>query len=110
MRSPRSEVEKILKDMRSAWRMNKIDLIPRKKNMDTLALMGLLPSDAKDAMYGLTYSDYVKGPEEDRDDPQSDRLWVFKMKLDNQIIYIKFKILYQTDGSVKTLSFHIDET
>lgn len=109
MRSSRADVEKILADMRHALLKRKLDVVCREKNMETLSSMGLLFSDVASTMYALTYNEYIKEPEVDRRYPKSDKLWVFKTKLDNQIIYIKFKILYQKDGSVKTLSFHIDE-
>lgn len=108
MRSPQADVEKILNDMRNALRQNRMSFVKREKNMATLALMGWKFKEVKDAMYALTYSNYVKGPEDDRKDPHGDKLWIFKTNLENQKIYIKFKILYQTDGSIKTLSFHID--
>ena len=35
--------------------------------------------------------------------------WVFKKNVDGNSIYIKFKVLYQKDGGVRVVSFHIDE-
>ena len=109
MRSPRADVEHILRDMRFALQNNKMSVVRRDKNMRTLAQKGWLWSDVKVAMMALTYKDYIKGPETDRDEPASDMFWIFKPHIDNEIFYVKFKIQYQKDGSVKTLSFHIDE-
>jgi len=109
MRSSQADVEQILRDMRFALQQNKMTLIPRRKNLDTLSKKGWLWRDVKNAMINLTYNDYREGPELDYDDPTSDKLWIFKTNIDNDIIYIKFKVMYQTDGRVKTLSFHIDE-
>ena len=77
--------------------------------MDTLAQLGLTWQDAKDEIYALTPQEYFKGPEIDRDFPSSDRFWIFKKRIEKNVVYIKFKVLYQEDGSVKFVSFHIDE-
>lgn len=109
MRSSRDEVERIIRDMRLALQSNRMTVVPRDKNMKTLARKGWQWRDVKEAMMALTYEDYQKGPESDHDHPASDMLWVFKPNIDGDVFYVKFKILYQQDGSVKTLSFHIDE-
>lgn len=109
MRSPQADVERVLRDMRFALQNNKMSVVPREKNRKTLSQRGWLWRDVKVAMMALTYKDYISGPEPDRTDPSSDMLWIFKPNIDNEIFYVKFKILYQKDGSVKTLSFHIDE-
>ena len=70
---------------------------------------GLTWEDAKAEIYTLTTDDYFQGPSVDRNFPTSDRLWVFKKKIDGESIYIKFKVLYMEDGSVRVVSFHIDE-
>ncbi len=100
----------ILAQMRSALDAGKFQFIPRRKNMRTLAQLGLTVQDAKDEIYSLTPAHYHSGPMIDRDRPASDHLWVFKKRVEGEILYIKFKILYQQDGSVKVLSFHMDET
>ncbi len=100
----------ILAQVRSALDADKYQFIPRRKNMHTLAQLGLTVQDAKNEIYTLTPAHYHSGPMIDRDRPTSDHLWVFKKRVEGEILYIKFKILYQEDGSVKVLSFHIDET
>ena len=40
--------------------------------------------------------------------PKSDHLWVFKKRIEGEMIYIKFLVAYQQDGSVQVLSFHLD--
>ena len=76
--------------------------------MDTLAQLGITWQHAFNEMYELTSSDYHAGPEQDRDFPDSDSLWVFKKVVNGQIIYIKFKVMYQQNGETKIVSFHID--
>lgn len=107
--SMRMSVEQVLRDLRDAIRVNRVDFIQREKNMKTLARLGLLVSDVYDELMNLTFSEYISGPEEDRDRPSSDKLWIFKKRVCGELLYIKFKIEYQTDGLLKVLSFHIDE-
>lgn len=102
-------IQKILQDMRSAIDQNKFIPNNRRKNMITLTQMGLTWKDAKNEIYALTEADYCKGPSMDYNDPTSDFVWVFKKRIESELLYIKFKVLYQTDGSVKVMSFHIDE-
>lgn len=105
-----SDIETILTDMRTAIDGGKLKPISRSKNLNTLARLGISWNDAKEEIYGLSASDYFQGPEVDRDRPGSDRFWMFKKNIDGQVIYIKFKVLYLVDGSVKLVSFHIDQT
>ena len=102
-------LQKVLADMRSAINSGKCQFIPRDKNMRTLTGLGLSVQDMKDEIYSLTPSQYHAGPKVDRNDPSSDFWWEFKTRIDGQVIYIKFKILYQTDDSMLLMSFHFDE-
>lgn len=102
-------IQKVLADMRTAIDCGKFLPIPRKKNLDTLAKLGLTWQDAKEEIYTLSEREYYKGPMLDRDAPNSDHFWVFHKRIDGELLYIKFKVLYQEDGSVKLVSFHISD-
>lgn len=102
-------IQKALMDMRNAIENGKFQPVIRKKNLDTLARLGITWIEAKAVIYALQERDYCKGPAMDQDDPESDVLWVFKTRVESDVIYIKFKIMYQEDGKVKVVSFHIDE-
>lgn len=102
-------IQKILKDMRDAIDNGKFYPIDRDKNMRTLALLGIPWEVAKEEIYELTEADYFCGPKVDRDYPTTDFLWEFKKDIDGHIIYIKFKVLYQEDGGVRVLGFHLDK-
>lgn len=102
-------IKKILSDMRTAIDNHKFVPVPRKKNMDTLARLGLSWQDAKDEIYSLTEADYHQGPMVDMDDMKSDHLWVFKKRIEGEVVYIKFKVVYQENGEVRVISFHIAE-
>ena len=101
-------VSNVLADMRQAIAAGKFLPINRVKNLQTLAQLGLSWDDVKDEIYTLQESHYHRGPMIDRDNPASDHLWEFKKVVCGQLIYIKFKVLYAVDGSVKVVSFHID--
>lgn len=103
------EIDRILDDMRSAIDVGMVTTVDRRKNLMTLARLGLTWEDVKEEMYELSRSDYVSGPSTDRDRPTADKLWVFKKCVLGEKIYIKFKIEYQIDNNLKVLSFHIDE-
>ena len=106
---PQAVVEQFLKDMRAAIAAGNYSFIPRKKNLDTLAALGLLVQDVLDELTQLTFDHYISGPETDRDRPNTDSFWIFKSIIEGNSIYIKVKIEYQTDKGVKIVSFHIAE-
>lgn len=109
MQASYDDICKILHDMREALSNGRFEPISRRKNIDTLTRLGIMWDEVKDVLIALTPADYRSGPMMDRDRPASDELWVFKSKLEGETIYIKFKVLYQEDGRVRVLSFHIDE-
>lgn len=109
MKSGENDVECLLKELRDAIDNERFIPVDRDKNLKTLAKLGLTWNDAKDEIYDLKYQNYVKGPEEDRDYPNEDKLWVFKKKILGETIYVKFKIQYLKNKEAKILSFHIDE-
>ena len=82
----RRAIEAILRDLRWAIDMGKFQPVSRRKNLQTLAMLGLTWEDAKAEIYTLTTDDYFQGPSVDRNFPTSDRLWVFKKKIDGKSI------------------------
>ena len=108
MRSSDSDICKFLSDMRLG--IDKHSFIPvcRKKNITTLTTLGITWEDAKEEIYALTPQEYISGPDVDRDRPSSDMFWKFKKTILGKVIYIKLKVEYLSDGSVKVVSFHLD--
>lgn len=102
-------IRNILADMRAAIDSGKFQPIDRRKNLNTLAQLGLSWEDAKSEIYELEETNYNSGPMVDDDDFDSDCFWEFKKNIFGKVIYIKFKVMYQEDGRVKVVSFHIDE-
>lgn len=101
-------VEKFLEDMRVAIKAKKIDSVPRQETMETLGSLGLTLTDMFNELANMTYSNYCEGPEIDLGWPNEDKVWKFKLQIDYSIIYVKLKLYYQTDGTLKVLSFHFD--
>lgn len=82
--------------------------INRPKNMQTLSQLGITWRDAKNHIRNMTYADYISGPEADYDPNEPDPVWIFKVRIDGDVIYVKIKICYACNGEVKALSFHFD--
>lgn len=78
----------------------------RKKNIDTLAELGILPEDVFDLLLELTPENYYKGPSKDYNTDEKDCIWEFGIKINERDIYIKLKLM--TDF-VKDISFHFAE-
>ena len=79
-------------------------LIPRKKNLDSIAELGIAIKQAKTAVLGLTVTDYCSGPEEDYS-RQGVHVWVFGAKINDAEIHIKLSDDFSGDQA-KCLSFH----
>ena len=98
-----------LKSVWNAIEKGKIIPINRDKNINSLAKLGITWSDALSYLKKLRYTDYCKGPSVDRDQPDSDYMWVFKTYIESEIVYIKMKVLYQKNNELKIINFHIDD-
>ncbi|MFT9078218.1 hypothetical protein, partial [Ethanoligenens sp.] len=92
--SNQEDVESLLCNVREAIDKGRFIPVCRSKNLKTLAELGIMWHVVKDEVYSLTYDDYKKGPEIDRDDPSTDCFWIFKKIILGQLIYIKLKVLY----------------
>lgn len=76
----------------------------RKKNLDSLTELGIMPKQAKKVILGLTAADYCSGPEEDRD-RKGTNMWVFGAKVNDEEIYIKLSDDFRGEQA-KCVSFH----
>ena len=79
-----------------------IHLQDRKKNLDSLAKLGLSIEDAEEIMLALTEDEYVSGPENDADGSEGE-VWVFGASIEGCILYIKLKL---DKIRSKCISFH----
>lgn len=80
-------------------------LTQRKKNLDTLALLGIGLADAKERVLELVPEDYVSGPTLDDKRP-GDEVWVFGVRMEEQEVYVKVCVI--TEPLLCTcISFHV---
>ena len=81
----------------------------RQKNIDTFVRLKYVPpylDDVAEVLISLVLTDYVKGPEEDKDGFPGE-VYVFKKSVDSLDIYIKIRVL-EEDGMIymTVISFH----
>ena len=85
-----------------------IDIVNRRKNMESLAELGLTKRNCREEILSLSVEDYCDGPKPDKDKPGE--VWEFGKLIEEKEIYIKLKIA-QVEGVrlAKCLSFHVAE-
>ena len=85
-----------------------IDIVDRKKNLQSLAKLGLTKKNCREVILNLSVDDYCDGPKPDKDRPGE--IWEFGQLIEGNEVYIKLKIAQV--GKVKLakcLSFHVAE-
>lgn len=92
--------------IKSSISQNKYQFIERKKNIEFLRRNGLTIDDLLLILFDLSSSDYVSGPENDRDTHKG-AIWKFKYNMDGINIYIK--INYNPPNDINIISFHENE-
>ena len=105
----RDLVRQFLKEFKSIGSHGRgIDIVHRKKNLGSLAKLGLNFKNCKDEIQNLSVADYCKGPEPDTDKPGE--VWEFGKIISGKEVYIKLKIA--NVGNIKLakcISFHVAE-
>ncbi|WP_051200173.1 type II toxin-antitoxin system MqsR family toxin [Butyrivibrio sp. FCS006] len=86
---------------------NKFHFAKRKKNMDTLARLGITPAGCISYINELTYKNYLSGPSDDRDTGDKACVWEFGMTIQEMDVYIKIKHIPIDD--LLAISFHEKE-
>ncbi len=82
-----------------------IDIVSRRKNLDSLAKLGLTKRNCKDEILGLSVVDYCAGPKPDKD--RSGQIWEFGKRISGRNVYIKLKIGQVGQQKIaKCISFH----
>lgn len=67
-------------------------LINRYKNKEFIREQGLYTEDIKRIILDLEYSDYYKGPENDKNSECEGFIWFFSPKFEDLKLYIKIRI------------------
>ena len=105
-----SEIALFLEEMKRLISSGKFDFIPRRKNMQALAHLGLTITDAKNEILGLVVGDYYKGPKQDFDPNRPGDIWEFKKDIDGIPFYVKVKITQENGENIlKCMGFHEDD-
>ena len=107
-KSTQEEVEQFLEIFKSYWDGK---VIPREKNDDALAILGITPKHRIEEVKKLRYVDYFRGPSPDHDGEPDKEWWEFGLRVKGHEIYIKIRIYKRKSGSYggKCMSFHIAE-
>ena len=80
--------------------------VEREKNRRDLNELGISPNIQKEILLNLMPSDYVSGPEVDRD-RRDNEIWVFGTTVDESLIYVKLAFVEKHQVCFcKCLSFH----
>lgn len=105
------EVNKALIRIKSAITAGRYQFIGRRKNLDSMAAVGLLPRHVVQQILSLSYKNYLHGPEqEDNPDFPVGELFVFGCVINRIEFFIKLKLYQQGNGEWCTcLSFHFAE-
>jgi hypothetical protein len=98
----RSEVTEFLRRFKARMHADGLYFVPRKRNLDGLARLGLTIIEAERIILDLTEENYCRGPEQDEDGSLGE-IWFFGVLEDGQSIYIKLKL---DNDFAKCLSFH----
>lgn len=89
---------------------NLFDLVPRKKNIDSIKSSGLTIKHVKDIIKNLSYKKYYRGPTVDFGYGREGYVWEFGYNVDNIEFYIKLKIEKRMGRQyLICLSFHVAE-
>jgi len=76
--------------------------VPRKRNLDGLAILGLTINEVERIIFDLTEGNYCRGPGQGEKGSPGE-IWFFDVLEDGQSIYIKIKL---DDDFAKCLSLH----
>lgn len=79
-----------------------LPMIPRRENLNTLAMLGISRSDVKTTVLAFSDVEYRTGPEADHDGSAGE-IWEFETDYNGRSIYVKLKLDEQV---AKCLSFH----
>lgn len=104
------QISMFLTQIKQLLAAGRVDFVPRRKNLQSLARYGLTILDAKYMLSKLDISDYKKGPKADFDPSRPGEIWEFKKNMNGISFYIKLKIAMENDESIlRCLGFHEDD-
>ena len=96
------DILQFIRRLSRAIRENRIYLVYRKKNRDTMAKLELTIQNVLNELKGLQLQHYLGGPEPDRDCEGT--IWKFEKKIKGLIVHIK--VNERENGNWACISFH----
>jgi hypothetical protein len=105
---PITEVNAALMRIKTAVSYGKYNFVNRQKNLSSMAAAGLLPDHVKQHILGLTYRQYLSGPEQETDSNfRPGDVYLFGLLIEGVEYYVKLKLVGQ-DGAewCVCISFH----
>ena len=99
------EIERFLAEIREKIRVFGIVFRPRKKNLDALLELDIVPIDRINYLCKLTSENYYRGPRNDTHNPDRPDYYEFGMQIKGVEVYIKIS-LGLNDKPVDCMSFH----
>ena len=105
-RATTDEILEFLEKAKYLLNNGKFDFVPRRKNLVSLAQLGITITDAKNEIFDISVSDYYKGPKDDFDRSRPGKIWEFKRRIKGMPLYIKLKIF---SGKVINKNLPVDK-
>jgi len=105
MGSP-DEIEKFLKDLKEKIKIFDIAFRGRRTNISDLGELGIMPSQRKDCILGLTLDNYSTGPNKDNYDTTLPDYYEFGAMINDKEVYIKLSPGLP-NKKADCMSFHI---
>lgn len=105
--SSRDLVDEHLRQVRFLIDAKAVVIVPRDKNQEGMAQLGLTQASALATIRSMTSSNYCSGPQSDRDRPEQ-HCWVYGVNCGSALAYVKLVIEHLSGGRqrLKVLSFH----
>lgn len=101
------EVKAFINKMRELLNQGLFDLVPRRKNLDSIKKAGLMIKHVKEILSNLSYENYSKGPLADIGYKRQGYVWEFGYDIEGTEFYIKLKIEERNRQQyIICLSFH----
>lgn len=103
----KEQVDEYLSVVRSLVDSGAVVIVPRDKNTEGMAQLGLTQAAALGMLRSMSSSNFCSGPEQDRDRPGQD-CWLFGLNAGSSDAYVKLVVeqLPQGRQRLKVLSFH----
>lgn len=99
----RNEINDFLKRFKTKVdEQGQLPLVPRRENLNALAMLGISRADVKTTVLAFTDAEYRLGPAADHDGT-SGEIWEFETDYNGKDIYVKLKL---DETVAKCLSFH----